>query len=1295
MTPTDNLHWYYDWPVPTGDVAGVAVSITATDVAGNPNTAATGVTTYTIDNTKPDVALSDDQTDALVKGNDVVNFTATFTEANGISTSPKPTITIGSYGPFTMNAPVDNLHWTYAWTVPTGVDATEAISITATDVAGNLNTAVTGPRLSYIIDNTKPTVVLSDDQTDALVKGNDVVNFTATFTEANGISTSPEPTITIGSYGPFTMSAPVDNLHWTYAWTVPTGVSATEALSITATDVAGNPNTAATGTRLSYIIDNTPPDVALSNDISGRSVVKNPDTVRIIATFTEANGISTSPAPQVTIAGSGTHTMTPTDNLHWYYDWPVPTGDVAGVAVSITATDVAGNPNTAATGVTTYTIDNTKPDVALSDDQTDALVKGSDVVTFTATFTEANGISTSPKPTITIGSYGPYTMSAPVDNLHWTYAWTVPTGVDATEAISITATDVAGNPNTAVTGPRLSYMIDNTKPDVALSDDQTDALVKGNDVVNFTATFTEANGISTSPKPTITIGSYGPYTMSAPVDNLHWTYAWTVPTGVSATEAISITATDVAGNPNTAVTGPRLSYIIDNTPPDVVLSDDQTDALVKGNDVVNFTATFTEANGISTSPKPTITIGSYGPYTMSAPVDNLHWTYAWTVPTGVDATEAISITATDVAGNPNTAATGPRLSYTIDNTKPDVALSDDQTDALVKGSDVVNFTATFTEANGISTSPKPTITIGSYGPYTMSAPVDNLHWTYAWTVPTGVDATEAISITATDVAGNPNTAVTGPRLSYMIDNTKPDVALSDDQSDALVKGNDVVNFTATFTEANGISTSPKPTITIGSYGPYTMSAPVDNLHWTYAWTVPTGVDATEAISITATDVAGNPNTAVTGPRLSYIIDNTKPTVVLSDDHGLVGYPTQYVKQGNVTITATFTEANGIATGAAAPTITIGSYGPFTMSAPVDNLHWTYTWAVPSGNDGTVEAVSMTATDLAGNNVATPTGFTSYTIDNTASSIVSIVPTDNTNLSIVVTFNESVYGNNLAAHSAPLAYNSVAITDTTHPATANITLPATMSTTTVTNDTATFAVNSWTGGSPSHNDVLQITVQASSIYDYAGNAMPSGLSSTTGAAKLLGLFGINGKPVNASTIRSTTGFARIGALIQSTVFGTVQDGSIATTVVGGSTSSAAGTASRAPAPRTQFYTLLSGTGGEVSASSVNANTLNAGVRNSSAPASAAATVQTQASAVSPAPVVATPQTIAMAPAATTIAAQSGSTVTEKLAAPVATHQSAASPSLPAWWVVLIGVLAAALVTAGAWRGLKIIRERGRK
>jgi hypothetical protein len=68
--------WAYTWNVPSGNDGPVAVSVSASDRAGNPNTAATGQTGYTIDNTDPLFAA----TDPLVMAGDDSYAAVTFSE---------------------------------------------------------------------------------------------------------------------------------------------------------------------------------------------------------------------------------------------------------------------------------------------------------------------------------------------------------------------------------------------------------------------------------------------------------------------------------------------------------------------------------------------------------------------------------------------------------------------------------------------------------------------------------------------------------------------------------------------------------------------------------------------------------------------------------------------------------------------------------------------------------------------------------------------------------------------------------------------------------------------------------------------------------------------------------------------------------------------------------------------------------------------------------------------------------------------------------------------------------------
>ena len=79
------------------------------------------------------------------------------------------------------------------------------------------------------------------------------------------------------------------------------------------------------------------------------------------------------------------------------------------------------------------------------------------------------------------------------------------------------------------------------------------------------------------------------------------------------------------------------------------------------------------------------------------------------------------------------------------------------------------------------------------------------------------------------------------------------------------------------------------------------------------------------------------------------------------------------------ITATFTDlTSGGLSGT--PTISMDTAPTTNMSSTANPLVWTYNgWTVPSGTDGTSYALSITASDKAGNPNAAATGVTSYTL----------------------------------------------------------------------------------------------------------------------------------------------------------------------------------------------------------------------------------------------------------------------------------------------------------------------------
>ncbi|MBI2176004.1 PGF-pre-PGF domain-containing protein [Candidatus Woesearchaeota archaeon] len=156
------------------------------------------------------------------------------------------------------------------------------IPITVTDNSGN--SASSSVSLT-VQDTTPPSVILSDDHPDSIVRGADTVTITATFTEAVAIAegiNAPSIVLTVQPVGSeIVIAAPTvitsqmvkaSNKVWTFVWDVPAVIDSSVAVSITAQDTSGNQAAAPTG-KTSYTIDNTAPALPVVASPAAASVV--------------------------------------------------------------------------------------------------------------------------------------------------------------------------------------------------------------------------------------------------------------------------------------------------------------------------------------------------------------------------------------------------------------------------------------------------------------------------------------------------------------------------------------------------------------------------------------------------------------------------------------------------------------------------------------------------------------------------------------------------------------------------------------------------------------------------------------------------------------------------------------------------------------------------------------------------------------------------------------------------------------------------------------------------------------
>jgi hypothetical protein len=399
------------------------------------------------------------------------------------------------------------------------------------------------------------------------------------------------------------------------------------------------------------------------------------------------------------------------------------------------------------------------------------------------------------------------------------------------------------------------------------------------------------------------------------------------PKAFDAATTAQITATLLPGLPITTA--------YDTKAPTATLSTIATNPTA-GNPIP-FTATFSEAVNGFTAAGLTVTNGTAGAVTR---VNAKTYTFSVT-PTADGAVNVIvaANAAFDAAGNKNAASTA--SSVTFDGTPPTVSMNNVTTN---------DTTPTLTGTVGESTASVSLSVDGQTIPATVSGT------TWSATVPTALnEGTYTVTVTATDTLGNAATTT----ASLAIDTTAPTPEVT--TTSASPTATAPIPFQIDFLESVTGFVQSDITVVNGTVATFSGGGAV------YSITVtPTG-DGPVSVSVAAgraNDIAGNANLA--SNTVSVTFDGTGPTVT----------------------------ANSLVTRFTTPTLT-GTVGESTATVSVtvdgqtpDAVVSGNTWSasVPSALDEGTYTVSVTATDVLGNQTSATA---SLTIDTTAPVVLSI------------------------------------------------------------------------------------------------------------------------------------------------------------------------------------------------------------------------------------------------------------------------------------------------------------------
>jgi hypothetical protein len=282
---------------------------------------------------------------------------------------------------------------------------------------------------------------------------------------------------------------------------------------------------------------------------------------------------------------------------------------------------------------------------------------------------------------------------------------------------------------------------------------------------------------------------------------------------------------------------------VDNTAPAAAaISAPVQNALVGG--IVQVSATASDSRGVAR-------VELYVDGTLIGGGTSAPYTVSWNSATAADGAHLLTVKAYDNAGN---ARTSPEVGVTTDNTLPDAALTSPAPGALLRGSVMLEATASDSQGvQGVEFYDGATLLGTSYAPpHALSAYL--------------ADGARTLTVRAHDSAGNVRTSA---GVGVTVDNTVPATAVSAPAQNARVRGTVQVSATASDNVAVARVELYAGTTLLGTATTAPYSVSWDTTAWAHG-----GVTLTTKAYDTAGNVTVSAGRAVT-------VDNAAPTVAIT------------------------------------------------------------------------------------------------------------------------------------------------------------------------------------------------------------------------------------------------------------------------------------------------------------------------------------------------------------------------------------------------------------------------------
>lgn len=880
-------------------VSIIASPVNTKDNASVANTIAGSLTSTPIDDIAPTVILN---STAVSPTNDSpIPLTAAFSENVTGFTAGDITITNGVLNNFAGSGAVYTFEVTPAGQGAVTVNIAGAV---AKDAADNDNEVAAQFSITY--DSFNPTVGLTNDQTDLVVRDADTVVITATFNE----TMTDAPTISLDVLTDDITNAVMSGAGttWTYTWDVPAGNDGAAVATVAGADLAGNPY--AGGDDLTFIIDNTNPTPV--SEITPGATPNSDNTPEIVIKVETTVGweIKNGEAVVNSEIGAGAEqTVTLNTLADGLYD------------LDLLAMDTAGNETQIA--LSQFLIDTTAPNVDAGADKLSnvqftqnatASDNGSGILSYL--WTKVSGPSV-----ITFGT-------ATAEDT------TISANTDGVYVIGLTVTDNAGNS----AYDEMTLIWDTTALDLVIV--LADPALKVGETSLVSFTFSEPvidfNNID------ITTIDNGILTGVSSTDGgTTWTAIFTPTDGMTDnTNVITVDktgVTDLAGNAGVGSTGSN-NYEIDTVRPTITIELADSNLIAGETTIVTFT--FSEIPTGFAADDVTVGSGAIGAIDATNP---LVQTAIYTPTANIENdTNVITVGTdwTDQAGNTPAASTN-SVNYTVETKKPTVILAS-ATVSPTNG--LIAVTAEFSE--DVFGFDETDITIGN-GAVENFVAIDGDSYTFNVNPTDGANIVVTIEILAdkaTDAAGNGNTA--SNQLSYTSDTMAPDAPViisiaGDDFINDSEKAEVQVIGTAEAGALVNISLTSGATVNgsgIAIGGNYDIIIDATLLN-----------DGTVTPSVTATDAAGNESVPASATALK---DTVAPVIIVNDGTSSSWAQTE-------TINLIVTEIN--------PSLSKYGFSPDSTCSDSDNINTNFTSDVGFDIAGDLNNyLCAKAADMAGN-----------------------------------------------------------------------------------------------------------------------------------------------------------------------------------------------------------------------------------------------------------------------------------------------------------------------------------------